>query len=414
MARAEAAGSRAPTRVSRAPWWRPRRWPIWSLDRPALGFVLVVIVGALVVTAVGLAREPPVPTELALAALLIGLAATHLEVGVALERVRRELSRTPNPESPQHTGLFSAWTVAAALLLPGPLAALVCAAIAIHTYVRVVRRTAHLAYRFLFSWCTFAWSCYAVSVLAVATSLDLRGSDPATPVLVGAALLVYLVTETVLVAAGVWLAGGGTLRALLLSWDDRLEVVTLALGAVLALTLASDFPWMAVLLLPVLVALHRAVTVTEIKDVADQEATGLQDFAAWQRSAGRLLERADEGRFPVVLVSVHLESPGEEVRAGLPTEAVTAFTRALRSHGDPSELVGVRYGNEFIVVAPGSGGEEFTARLAERITVGMDHSDAYTMVIGSACYPGDAVTLLELLDAASVRRRLFFLGRESR
>src|SRR5213080_3010761 len=117
-----------PDGVARFPFWSlPARVkiPVLVVELLALGVLAASIVACLMdgVDSVGSLAW------LALALVVAGVASTEASLGV--ERMRRQSDDHP------HLDLSSVWTFAGAVLLSGPVAAVVAIAIYLHIYLRV-------------------------------------------------------------------------------------------------------------------------------------------------------------------------------------------------------------------------------------------------------------------------------------
>src|ERR1044071_5640037 len=103
--------------IGRSSWVPPRQWKLWSLPPAALGYVIVVDVVAVAITALAarssLLGGPISKAEWTAFAVLAVASTLHLESARGIER-RRELAANTSP----HTNLKCLWVFASLLLLP--------------------------------------------------------------------------------------------------------------------------------------------------------------------------------------------------------------------------------------------------------------------------------------------------------
>jgi len=360
-------------------------------------------------------------SALAVLAVLAVLGVVHTEVALRVERARRRV--TPSP----HIDLSSVWTFAAALLLPPLLAAAVVAAVYLHLLVRVWRPTRQPTYRWIFTSCTVVLAVHAASAASSYVRADSAPFDSGVGLAaVVIALLAYTAVNTCLVVGVIVLsAPDRTFREVLGRGDEVvLELATLAMGALAAGTISVQSPLHAVLVLPPLVVLHRAVLVRHLQEVASTDAkTGLLNAAAWQDRASRVLERAegDEASAAVLILDLDHFKRVNDRHGHLAGDAVLAsVAAALRAEVRDDDLVGRFGGEEFVILLPGREGvrydrpeiEAVADRIRRRVDVlrvgiatpdGPLTVDDLSVSIGGATFPhdgGDLDRLLEVADSA--------------
>ncbi len=402
--------------------WTPNRWALWTLPTRLVAFVLLVDVAALALVIADLPQLALTGRDLALAAVLLGLGMLHTEIALAIQRIRR---LAPDP----HPGVLAVWTFAGAVLLPPALAAAVAALVLGQLWWRA-GRPAVPAYRHVFGTAVVVHSCFA----AAAVVHTLGGPLPADNALVEApytlvvAMLVYAAVNTALTAAAVAVSHCLGTRAtplgaagLLGQWDDNvLGLVSLCLGALTAVALASS-PWLVLLVLPVLVAVHRAVEVRQLEAAASTDCkTGLLNANAWQARASRELRRAARTRTGVGLLILdldHFKTVNDEHGHLAGDEVLGAVAAAVRAEVREHDLVGRFGGEEFVVLLPGlsrdnndpAGLHMVADRIRRRIaalTVVMASPSGVLQItglsasVGGASYPADGETLQEVIHAA--------------
>jgi diguanylate cyclase (GGDEF)-like protein len=166
-------------------------------------------------------------------------------------------------------------------------------------------------------------------------------------------------------------------------------------------------PLHAVLVLPPLVVLHRAVLVRHLQEVASTDGkTGLLNAAAWEDRAGRVLERAQRSRLGAALLILDLDHFKQvNDRFGHATgDAVlqdVAYTmRATLRAGDSIYRVG---GEEILVILPGAGHAD-AIEIAERLCVAVrkrrPSGVTVSLSIGVAVAEPDTIDTDDLLARA--------------
>jgi diguanylate cyclase (GGDEF)-like protein len=398
------------------------RWSVWSLPSPVLALVLAVEVLAVVLLAVPL-RDGVGPLHenwLLTLGVLVAAGILSTEASLGVERMRQR----SGDESP-HIDLSSVWTFAAAALLPSELAGAVAVAIYTHLYARVWRRSDVPLHRAVFSTATVVLAVQAaagVTHLVPESELFHSAAGLGTVLL---ALLAYAAVNMVLVVAVIVLSGPNrnvaTFVQVLSRVDEAvLEFATLSMGALAAGAISSTSPLHALLVLPPLVVLHRAVLVRHFQEVASIDGkTGLLNAAAWHDKAGRALRRAErEGGHATTLVLDldHFKLVNDRYGHLVGDQVLAAVADALRAEVREGDVVGRFGGEEFVVLLPGVVGEDgrtAAAAVAERIrkrvdsmTVSLPEAsrpiviDHLTVSIGGATFPGDGVDLAQLLEVA--------------
>jgi diguanylate cyclase (GGDEF)-like protein len=341
----------------------------------------------------------------------------HTEIALRVERMRRRV--TPSP----HVDLSSVWTFAAALLLPPLSATLTVIVIYLHLYLRVWRPTRNPAYRWLFTTATVVLAVHAAAgAVAYVDNSDVFDSGSGLAAIV-TALLCYTAVNTCLVVGAVVLrAPERTFRQLLGHGDEVvLELATLSMGALAAGAISSTSPLHALLVLPPLVVLHRAVLVRHFQEVASIDGkTGLLNAAAWQDRAHRVLQRAqrNQGGAAVLILDLdHFKLVNDRHGHLAGDRVLMSVAEALRAEVRDNDLVGRFGGEEFVIMLPGHDGagydrvelEAVADRIRRRVdALGVEVATAdgaltvgdLSVSVGGASFPDDAADLDGLLEVA--------------
>ena len=348
--------SERPRPPERGRWWGIPRWEVWQV--PARVLTAIVLVEGLAAAVVGIqaATLRPQTYDLVLAGALGLLGIVHTEVAGKVERMRRRVAGT------SYYDLSSVWTFAAALLLPPPLTAAVVLAVYVHLWVRVWRPAKTLLYRNIYT--------AAVVVLAAQAARGVVGlfGGPRSA-MTGAtglgvlvlAILVYAVVNNALVSGAIALNSSpvpngraGRVRALLGRPDDVvLEIATLSLGALTAVTLTIN-AWLVLLVLVPLLVLHRADMARQLEQRADTDGkTGLLNAAAWHEQAERALHRAQRqgGAAGVLILDLdHFKTVNDTYGHLAGDQVLVAVAEALRTEVREGDVVGRFGGEEFVVL----------------------------------------------------------------
>ena len=397
---------------------RPRRraddgWEVWSLRRPLLAYVLTVQVLALIVTILLASSQRIGVADLAMLAGIVALGITKEELTRHVERMRRRFSDTP------YQNMTSVWTLAAALVLPAGLAAVVVAALYAHLWIRTWRRvrTTRL-WKSLFSVSAVVLSCHTatgIGQLIGRSALD--EATPRTVALLVLAVVAYSVVNLGLVAgAFALMTTDRTARHLLGTLNDALlEYATLAMGVMAAVYLVRS-PLLVIFLIPVLVVLHNTVLVRQLEEATSTDhKTGLLNTTAWLALAKREFDRAQRDTTMVGLLKLDLDQfkrINDVYGDRLGDRVLHAVAEAIQQETREDDVVG-RYNEEFIVVCPDLTVEDLRG-VGERVRAAVEHlvvptadndeedTVSVTVSIGMAHYPASAADLDGLMVAADI------------
>jgi diguanylate cyclase (GGDEF)-like protein len=386
---------------------RVRRWTLWSLNRPALAFVLAVEFTAGVVTLAALARPGWTAHAAVSFGLLLAMSVGYAEAADRVERLKRYLGSDRIWSN--HT---SVWAVAAALILPTGLAALLVALIYAHVLLMGRRHQSVRPHRIVIT--------AAAMMLATAAASQTVGTIPATQMLHGgftaavitvAAVLVFHTVDLVVMLATMSLAVRPPRLAALLPGREvvSFEALTQVLGVVTA-EFVLHTPWLTPLVLALVAVLHRSSLIKELQIAATTDSkTSLLNAAAWREQAGRALSRVarDGGQVAVLVIDLdHFKLINDTHGHLAGDRAIRAVAGCLRRELRDHDLVGRFGGEEFVAFLDGrSAGAQVTdvaERLRQRIS-GLELADGIrvTASIGIAhTSPRGVHALDELLEAA--------------
>jgi diguanylate cyclase (GGDEF)-like protein len=365
----------------------------------------------------GLPRlEPPWPVTLA---VLTVAGIISIEASLGVERMRHQSDHAP------HIDLSSVWAFAAAALLPGPLAGGVVVSVYGYQYLRAWRSLPVPAYRVLFSTATVVLAVQAAAaVIGLAAGPDPFHSLAGLVALLGG-LVAYAAVNMTLIVTAIVLSGPNRsfagFRQVLGHGDDAiLEFATLSMGALTAGAMATFGPGYALLVLPPLIILHRAVLVRQLEEAANTDSkTGLLNAAAWDIEADRAVRRIErlDGNATVLLLDLdNFKQVNDEHGHLIGDQVLAAVAAAIRDVVRDDDLVGRFGGEEFVVLLPAPDGDpgrvgaeavanRIRRRIAElRIEVpsspgGVEVGDL-SVSIGGATSPADGTQLNDLLKVA--------------
>ena len=341
------------------------------------------------------------------------MALLQAEASRKIERTRRLIANAP------HVNMTSVWVFAGVLLLPPALTGLLVMLIYAHLWFRIWRTMGtRPIHRVLFSTAIIMVSAFsAAGTIAVGQLVQRANGWSGTgswAIMVIAASLIFLVVNSVMVAVAAALHGRP--RHLMISWADyALEIATLYLGAFAALALMT-YPASALLIMPPLLVLHRAVLVKQLEELAiTDHKTGLLNVAAWHEQARRELVRAERetSSFGVLMVDLdHFKRVNDTYGHLAGDEVLRAVARMLESEIREYDSAGRFGGEEFAVLIPDSAAPDVVSiaeRLRRRVTeleiVAPTDSGSRTIVglsasIGVAVFPSSGSTLEQLLLTA--------------
>jgi diguanylate cyclase (GGDEF)-like protein len=302
--------------------------------------------------------------------VLLVLGVGQAEMSRHIERVRRWMG------GQTHINVTSVWYLAGAVLLSPGWVALLAIALYLHLWLRVWRLVrSRPAHRVVASTAWGALSCIAASAALDITGLGRLSDAPVSSgrgaAIVLVAALVFELVNLLVVATGIYLyTHTRELTDLVGTWNDNaLELVTLCLGGLTALSLVYQ-PVLVALVFPPLVMLHRNVLIKQLEvAAATDEKTGLFNAFGWRDLAARELARAARSRSGCGVLMVDLDhfkrvNDSHGHLAG--DHVLKAVGDLLRAEVRDYDVVGRFGGEEFAVLLPDIT-EQHAVAIAERI-----------------------------------------------
>jgi diguanylate cyclase (GGDEF)-like protein len=354
-------------RVTRRPRWRRSAigsWPLWSLPRGLLAYVLTIIAVALAAIAVAASFTTITEHNLALFALL--LACTALAV---------EMTRKAGEQGGIILDVQGVWELPAAILLP-PLYALLIPMARIALVQLRVRRAP--VYRRVFTGAAIGLSYGAASV----TFHGLSGLVPrgAGGTLSHGAMWIALVLISALVK---WVLNNAIVMTAIKISDPLTRIRTEVFGrerlyndaaetciSVLVTYGVAGNPFLAPVALPVVTLLQRSLRhVQLLTDSRADSKTGLLNAATWEREAAAEVARAVRTKSPLAIAIVDIDKfkavndtyghlAGDQVLK----EIANTLNGMLRDY----DLAGRFGGEEFSLLLPQTRAVD-AFRIAERV-----------------------------------------------
>ena len=316
-----------------------------------------------------------------------------------------------------YADVMSVWSLAAAVLLPVSLAALLVAFLYLQSWLATSAPPdgRPRPYRHAYSATAAILTCAVVDV-TVAPISQLAGVQGMAAALVslGVAVPVYAVVNTLVVAAAMYLNSATTQPAALFgSWSENaLELATLVLGAVTALSIMYA-PWAVVLVLPAVFLLQHHALLRQLVEAATTDVkTELLNATAWRQIARREVTRASQrgGSAAILVLDMdHFKRINDEHGHLAGDATLKAVGAALADELRGYDAVGRFGGEEFVAVLPDTdttGAAHAAHRLRQRVeslTVpihGGTETLSVTASIGVALCPGHGAALDDVLHAA--------------
>ena len=393
--------------------YRPRNWTLWRQPSVLVKYYLAVEIVAIGLTAYLAVSASVSPDDWWRLGALVALALLQGEASRKIERTRRLIANAP------HGNMTSVWVFAGVVALPPVLTGVLVIAVYAHLWVRIWRTMDNRPpHRVLFSTAIIMVSAYAAAGAIAVGRLVLAANGWSgslgwvTLVITSSVIFLVINSGMVMIAATLY----GRSSQLMISWADyALEIATLYLGAFTALAL-NVAPAAAVLVLPPLLVLHRAVLVKQLEELATiDHKTGLLNVAAWHEHARRELVRAEReaASFGVLMVDLdHFKRVNDTYGHLAGDEVLRAVAQMLESEIREYDSAGRFGGEEFAVLIPDSSPPDVVSiaeRLRRRVTeleivaptdAGSRTINGLSASIGVAVYPSSGTTLEQLLLTA--------------
>jgi diguanylate cyclase (GGDEF)-like protein len=396
-----------------------RGWTVWKLSRPALTYLVVVEVAALVAVVTTATLVPVTAQALVWCALLVVAEIIHLEAAQGIERIR-ELGAEGHP----HMHLQSIWIFAGLLLLPPPLAVVVIVVSYAHSWVRVYRRRG-VTHRKVFSTATVVLACTAAgAVLHLGTGGLLAPYMPYLDGFGGMSTLMlagvtYFGLNYVLVIFMIIVTNPDKPGRDALGNPSDVLIVLAAVGVGCGIALVVTLrPWLLPVLMVTPVALHLGLLLPQFQLAARSDSkTGILAPEFWSELTRRELVRAERitSTAGVLMIDIdHFKAvdDGNGHLAG--DEVLRAIAGAVQGSVRSGDYVGRYGGDEFAALLPGVSRDELVA-VAGRIKAAIAALEGpvpvvtagkpaavtgLTASIGAALYPDTASDYTTLLHAA--------------
>lgn len=297
--------------------------------------------------------------------MLVVLSAVFEEIALQVGKLRLLISTGPQPD------MTSVWTFAAALVLPGPWAALVAVIIAVSIWLRRQRAAGQYLYRKVYSAATVMLACLGAGEVRVYMEghLKLPGELNAS-IAIAIAAIGYTGINRLLIVSAAHLANPRAPISIVGTWTDNgLELSTLCLGAMTSVVLSHQAALTALVLLP-MILLQRGALIKQLETAAAIDAkTGLLNAVAWQQAATRELERArrEETTVGLLLLDLdHFKIVNDKYGHLVGDAALRMVGATLKQELRPYDVIGRFGGEEFVALLPGIGARDANA-IAERI-----------------------------------------------
>ena len=329
---------------------------LWALPGRWIAYAVLVEAIALVAALASVSRGGITDVALIRFAVLLALGMVQAELSRRIERDRRQMSGST------HINMTSIWLIPAVLMLPPQLVALLCVALYTHMWLRIWQHLRNVSlHRTVFGASAAVVACLAASTVA-GTPLTDRLPEWSWSVTLACLLggLTFELVDALLLAMSINLRAQGNtpLTELFGTWDDNaLELTTLCLGGLTALTMVYQ-PLFTVLLFCPVVVLHRSVLVKELEAAATIDVkTGLLNAVTWHHVATQELARSKQDRHAtvgVLMVDLDHFKRVNVTYGHLAGDAVLkSVATAVKGQVRADDAVGRFGGEEFVVLLPG-------------------------------------------------------------
>jgi diguanylate cyclase (GGDEF)-like protein len=394
----------------------PTAWLLWKQRRAVISYVVAVDLMALGLIVSSPWLAPVRYIDLLHLLILVLVSVVNVECGRSIERIREIAA-----EGAPYVNLQAVWIFAGLLLLPPSLLAVLIVLTYTHMWFRISRRI--VVYRWVFSAATVVLAC-AVGAAILAASAGYPGLPMGGPAallaIVAAGLAYWLVNYSLVVGAILLSTPDAPARAALGEPDDQLIMAaTIGLGVAMA-TVLWLLPWLVIVLIATVLALHRGLLMHQLQAAARKDAkTGLANSVYWFDIAHKELARAQRTNHllgVLILDLDHFKQVNDVHGHLVGDKVIVAVSWVLRHEVRSYDLVGRFGGDEFAVLLPAIDGHRELLRVAERIRErvadlevpvppGMDRTGqrvirGLTASVGVAAYPAHGRAIERLVMAA--------------
>jgi diguanylate cyclase (GGDEF)-like protein len=387
---------------------RPGKWAIWSLNRPAVLYIVSVIIAASSVTGLEVGERGDFSAgALIRFAFLLAAGVGYTEAFDRVERIRRFLG-----DDSVRSNHLSVWTIAGVLALPPALACILVPCLYAHVLLISRRHKSARVHRMVF---TGAAATLATAIVAELVH-RVPGSGHVGNVTAGAltsliAVPGFLVIDTLIVITGVYLAMRPPSFKTVVPKREVLwfELATEVLGVVTG-QLVMQMPWLVPASAGGLVVLHRAALVKDLELAATTDPkTALLTVGAWRDRAvvAMARARAEAERIAIVVIDLDHFKRINDVHGHLVGDRVLGDVgKAIRDETRARDIVGRFGGEEFVVLIDGRAAAahaiDIATRIRERIaSLTYPEGMRVTATIGVAYgVPSEAISLERLIAQA--------------
>lgn len=384
----------------------PRRWTLWSLPRPLVGYLLLISCTAVTFAVVGAEVTPLRWTDVATWLALVGCGAISVEA-----------TRRTGEQAGASRDLLAAWTLPIALLLPPVYALLAPVVLTALTQWRVGRSP---TYRRVFSAAAIGIVEFGRSTLfhalvgPLGTAVHRGATGAALVILAGVGCgVVFVEVNALLVGTAVRFSSPETSWRELLAQRENLvlDLGELCIGVLIAVAFTIT-PLTLLVALPPMLLLGRALIHTQLQSAARTDIkTGLLNATAWQDEADREISRALRASSPLTVAIIdldHFKAINDTYGHMVGDQLLVAIVDGLRAGLRRGDVLGRFGGEEFVLLLPHTGRAAATQiatrlrRHAAAVTVADEHGTParVTVSIGAAVLGEHGRTLTDLLTAA--------------
>ncbi|MDP9091646.1 MAG: GGDEF domain-containing protein [Actinomycetota bacterium] len=347
--------------------------------------------------------------------LLFALSAVYAEATDRIDRFRRFLG-----SDRAWTNTTSVWSFAAVLILPAGAAAILVAAVYLHSLIRSRRHQSARPHRLIYTAATMVLATLAAATVYDKLTPELPADRSQLAWGVILAIVCFHAVNQGLVAGVLYLATDApSIRSVLITRNDlALEMATLVIGVMTAQTVLLN-PWLTPLVLVLVAVLYRCALVEQLRvDATTDAKTGLLTPAAWRDLAESTLQRAAREHQPVGLLMIDLDHFKliNDTHGHLAGDRVlAAVARSLRHELRGYDAVGRFGGEEFAVLLDNIDVAKATT-VAERLRTSIAEIGVVdariTVSVGVAHSLATARSLTELIsDADAALYQAKALGR---